>query len=201
MTSRTICLVSVTLASILLSAKDSGLPNEVVKAHTIRIVISQHDAKQLNDPTADYAAQQAVERAVTNWGRFVVVEGDSDLVIAVHAGTDKLISPTVENDPTDTRGSVETADGKIRVFGQQGRAPVISDEPTVDPKRTNPHIGKQVGRLPDTMEVYTGGPGYRSDSLPIWRYAAKDALKAPNVTAVDQFRKAVAAAEKRQKKP
>lgn len=198
---RTGCVLSLLLLlTILLSAKNDDLPAEVLKAHSIRIVISQHDGKQLNDPTADSNAERAVEKALSDWGRFVIVEGDADLVIAVHAGTDKLVSPTVEDGSADTRASIETADGRIKVFGQQGRAPVISDSPTVDPKHTGPHLGKQAGPVKDSLEVYDG-VAYRSDSVPIWRYAAKNALKEPDVIAVQQFRKAVAASEKRQKKP
>lgn len=174
------------------AAKDDGLPADVLKAHSVRIVISQHDGKQLNNPAADSNAERAVEKALSDWGRFVIVEGDADLVIAVHAGTDKLISPTVEDGSTDTRTSVETADGRVRVFGQQGHAPVISDSPTVDPKHTGPHLGKQVGQGKDSLQVYDG-VAYRADSVPIWRYAAKNALKEPDVVAVQQFRKAVAA--------
>lgn len=197
---RAVCLLSLlALLPILLSAKDDGLPAEVLKAHSVRIVISDHDGKQLNDPTADSNAERAVEKALSDWGRFVIVAGDADLVIAVHAGTDKLVSTTVEDGSSDTRGSVETADGKIRVFGQEGRAPVISDSPTVDPKHTGPHVGKQVGQVKDSLELYDG-VAYRSDSMPIWRYAAKNALKEPDVMAVQQLRKAVAASEKRQKK-
>jgi hypothetical protein len=34
------------------------------------------------------------------------------------------------------------------------------------------------------------------ESSPVWRYTAKDSLKAPKVTAVEQFRKAIDASEK-----
>ncbi len=41
------------------------------------------------------------------------------------------------------------------------------------------------------------------DSPPVWRYMAKDCLREPGVTAVEEFRKAIAQAEKPQppKKP
>jgi len=50
------------------------------------------------------------------------------------------------------------------------------------------------------MEVYRGKDhGEREnplDSPPVWRDIAKDALRSPNVPAVDQFRKAVDETEK-----
>jgi hypothetical protein len=39
------------------------------------------------------------------------------------------------------------------------------------------------------------------NSIAVWRYSGKDGLKGPNVPAVEQFRKAIAASEKKQKKP
>jgi len=51
--------------------------------------------------------------------------------------------------------------------------------------------------------VYRGGMGSSLDSPPVWRYIAKDCLREPGVTAVEEFRKAIAQAEKPQppKKP
>ncbi len=69
------------------------------------------------------------------------------------------------------------------------------------PQNTGPRISNEIGRAEDTFEVYRGGIKYPLDSSPVWRYSAKDALRAPNVPAVEQFRKVVAEAEKQQKKP
>lgn len=47
-----------------------------------------------------------------------------------------------------------------------------------------------------------GGVDYPLDTPPLWRYTGKDALKAPRVDAVEQFRKAVNESEQqRQQKP
>jgi hypothetical protein len=47
-----------------------------------------------------------------------------------------------------------------------------------------------------------GGVDYPLDAPPVWRYTAKDALKAPRVDAVEQFRKAIDESEQqRQHKP
>src|SRR5215470_3872157 len=52
-----------------------------------------------------------------------------------------------------------------------------------------PKIGAQVGSSEDALEVYRGGVDYPLDATPIWRYLAKDALSAPRVEALEQFRK------------
>jgi hypothetical protein len=48
------------------------------------------------------------------------------------------------------------------------------------------------------FEVYSSDAKYLLDSPPIWRYMAKDCLRAPAVAAVEQFRKAIADSEKAQ---
>jgi hypothetical protein len=64
-------------------------------------------------------------------------------------------------------------------------------------------MGNEIGASEDTFEVYRGGIEYPLDSSPVWRYIAKDSLQAPGVTAVEEFRKAIAKAEQPQvpKKP
>jgi hypothetical protein len=53
------------------------------------------------------------------------------------------------------------------------------------------------------FEVYRGGVQTPLDAPAVWRYIAKDCLRPPKVSAVDEFRKAIADAEKPQvpKKP
>ena len=46
--------------------------------------------------------------------------------------------------------------------------------------------------------MYRGGVGDPLDSPAVWRYIAKDCLRAPTVSAVEAFRKAIAEAEKLQ---
>jgi len=72
----------------------------------------------------------------------------------------------------------------------------------VTPPDRGPHLGNEVGSSEDSFEVYQGSIEHPLDSPPIWRYVAKDCLRPPNVSAVDEFRKAIAEAEKPQpKKP
>ena len=58
-------------------------------------------------------------------------------------------------------------------------------------------MGTEVGPSEDSFEVHQGGLDYPLDSPPVWRYIRKDCLRpTPQVAAVEEFRKAVADAEK-----
>lgn len=54
-----------------------------------------------------------------------------------------------------------------------------------------PAPGVAVGGSDDVFEVFSAG----SEGAPIWRYVAKDGLKAPGMVAVGKFREAVEEAE------
>jgi hypothetical protein len=122
-------------------------------------------------------------------------------VISVRTGSQG--APTVWGGPIDQRpGVVQPTDGGIRIGAQQGRPP--NSDPTMGPQDKGPHIGKEAGSPDDAFEVYIGNVQSPLDSSPIWRYMAKDCLRAPEVTAVEQFRKAITESEKQQqqkKKP
>ena len=78
------------------------------------------------------------------------------------------------------------------------------NNPNMDPPNQGPHMGNEVGSTDDSFAVYRGGISDPLNSSPVWRYIAKDCLRAPKVTAVEEFRKAIAEAEKPQipsKKP
>jgi hypothetical protein len=57
-------------------------------------------------------------------------------------------------------------------------------------------LGTEVGFPNDLFEVYQGKQQYPLDSIPVWRYSGKDALKPSDVTAVKEFRKVVEASER-----
>jgi|SRR2546423_7588697 hypothetical protein len=200
------CFLLLLSFSLLASAKDknkdkSELPEYVLHAQTVLVLVSPEASDSLEDPMANTRAREEVQRALQAWGRFkLVVEGESDLVIAVRAGTGRLVAPAVERGPSDTRiGDMQPGRGNIGIGAQQGRVPADSDPGA--PIHTGPHIGKEIGQANDVFEVYRGGGSYSLNAPPIWRYSAKSALKAPNVPAVEQFRKAIAASERKQKKP
>ena len=83
--------------------KNTTLPDSVLRATTVYVVISPDAGQSLNHPMDNANAREQVAEALRAWGRFNVVEGDdADLVIAVRAGTGQIVSPTVENGPTTT---------------------------------------------------------------------------------------------------
>ena len=189
------------------SAKDkkkSSLPEYVLRATTVLVVVSPKAGEPLNEPRANATARDSVERALMQWGRLrPVMDGaESDLVIAVRTGSGRMVQPTVRGGPVDQRpGTAQTGDGNIRIGAQQGQPPPLSD-PGMGPPN-GPRMGNDIGPSEDTFEVYRGGVQYPLDSAPVWRYIAKDCLRQPGVTAVEEFRKAIAQAEKPQvpKKP
>src|SRR6266487_3729575 len=174
------------------------LPEYVLKAQTVLVVIYPDAGELLTDPMANRVAQEDVEKALEKWGRYRLVMDDqtADLVIAIrkgHAG-----GPTIRNSPTDNRPVIiQPSDGDIRMGGQQGRPPDLDDPGLGGPTRdTRPRISNQIGTSEDTFAVYRGGIEYPLDAAPVWRYMAKDGLNGPQVPAVEQFRKILTESEK-----
>jgi hypothetical protein len=173
------------------------LPETVLKAQTVTVVIQGDAREPMSDPNANLKVQQEVEKALMRWGRFRLVPDvqTADLVIAVQKGTGKVAEPTIGGGPVDNRPViVEGTDNSIRFGGHQGTPPATTQYP--GPDTTRPSEGTQIGGSDDRMTVYLGGVDYPLDGAPIWNYAGKDALKAPDVKAVEEFRKAIAEAEK-----
>jgi hypothetical protein len=176
--------------------KKSTLPEYVLKATTVLVVIAPDAGEPVNQPMANANARDSVEKALMQWGRLrLVMEGEeADLVIAVRTGTGRMVQPTVRGGPIDQRpGTVQTGDGSVRIGAQQGPPPL--SDPGVGPPQNGPRMGNEVGASEDTFEVYRGGVTDPLDSSPVWRYIAKDCLREPGVTAVEEFRKAIAKAE------
>lgn len=209
MTARVSSLLSlVILLSSLGMAKDKNkslLAEDVLRARTVLVVVSPDAGEPLDQPNANATARDNVEKALMNWGRFdLALDGqEADLVIAVRTGNGKAVRPTVKGGPVDRRtGIAQAGDSSIRIGAQQGQPPPLSDPGASAPNR-GPQIGNEVGASEDTFEVYRGHLQYPLDSSPVWRHMAKDCLRTPNVSAVEEFRKAIATAEKQQpsKKP
>lgn len=183
--------------------KKQVLPDYVLKAQTVLVVIHPDAGEPLTNPTANRTAQDNVEKALMEWGRFRMVMDaqTADLVIAVRKG--HASGPTVRNSPTDNRPVIiQPSDGNIRVGGQQGRPPDLTNPDLGGSPDRGPRIGHEIGTSEDTLEVYRGGIEYPLDSAPVWRYIAEDALNGPHVSAVEQFRKTLSEAEKQhQQKP
>ncbi len=195
-----VCSTALLSSSFAKDKNKSSLPDAVLQAQTVRVVVSPDAGLSINQPTANANARDRVENALQAWGRFkIVYEGDSDLVIAVRASNGQAASPTIENGSTDTHIS-GVQYGKVTVGASQRHGPAMS-EPTVNPKSTGPHVGKQIDGGRDLFAVYQGGPMYKISAPPLWKCERKNALKAPDMVAIREFRKAVDTAESQTKKP
>lgn len=174
------------------------LSADVLKAETVLVVIMPAAREPLADPTANRKAQEDVERALMKWGRFRLATESltADLVIAVRKGTKRAVTPVIRGGPVDSRPVIlEPTEGSTRVGAQRGHPPDLTQGGTRD---SGPKVGAEAGPSEDTFELYRGRTEYPLDSSPVWRYTAKDSLNSPAVPAVDEFRKAIAAAEKAQ---
>jgi hypothetical protein len=194
-------------------AKKAKVPDYVLKAHTVCVLIDPDAGTSLTDPLANKTAQDEVEKALMRWGRLSPVQdpGQADLIIVIRHGTGKIAERTIGNLPTNDRPvTVQQADNHIRIGGQQGRSPNAPQQ--TNPQDTQPEQQTEVAPpRQDEFTVYRGYSGSSPTSSgsrehlhtqPIaWRINQKDALKAPEVRAVAEFRQAVEETEKQQKKP
>jgi hypothetical protein len=193
-----VLLIALLLSCISFAKKKNKqeLPDLVLDAHTVLVVIYPDAGEPVTNPIANRTARENVENALTKWGRFhlVISPQTADLVIAVrkgHAG-----GPTISNSPADNRPVIlQPHDGDTRIGAQQGRPPGLSD-PGLGPQDQGPRINNEIGSSEDSFEVYRGGVEYPLDAPSLWRYMGKNALDAPAVAAVSQFRKVIAESEK-----
>jgi hypothetical protein len=194
--------VGVLLLASSVSAKKKekqALPDVVLRAQTVAVLI-QPDAKEpLTDPNANVKAQKTVEEALMKWGRFhlVMEVSTADIVISVEKGSGKAVSQTIGGGPVDSRPViVDSTEGQIRVGGQKGHPPdaTSTNDPSTQDDRV--HTGTQAGGSEDVLRLFIGGVEYPLDAGPVWTYSRRDALKAPGVTAVAELRKAFEESEK-----
>src|SRR5215470_3542244 len=154
----TLMIFGVAHLAIAKNKKKQILPDFVLRAETVLVVIHPDAGEPVTNPTANRTAQENVERAVTQWGRFRLAMDaqTADLVVAVrkgHAG-----GPTVRNSPADNPPVVyQPSGGDVRVGGQRGRPPDLTDPGVGRSPNQGPHIGNEIGPKEDTLEVYRGG--------------------------------------------
>jgi hypothetical protein len=199
-------LLCFVLLTSLVPAKDKDknkilLPDYVLVARTVLVVVNPDAGSSLRSPNENRTAREDVERAIMKWGRFtpVMATTTADLIISVSRAAKP--GPTVRGGPVDDGPVImQPTDGTVRIGGQRGTAPGLSDPGLGGPQDRGPRLGTQIANSEDTFEVYRGGIDDPLDSIPVWRYSAKDALRSPGVPAVDQFRKLVDQAEKEAEK-
>ena len=179
------------------------IPDYVLKAQTVRVIIDPDAGEPLDQPNANAIARDNVEKALMDWGRLrpMMDSMPTDLIIVVRTGSGQAMRPTVKGGPIDQRGGVaQGTDSNIHIGGGWGQNP--NTQPR-DPIDQGPHIGNEVGSSEDSFTVYRGDMSDPTNAPAVWRYVAKDCLRAPKVAAVEEFRKALAEADKQQqsKKP
>ena len=180
--------------------KEKLLPEMVLKAQTVLVVILPNAAEPVSDVTSNRRAQEEVEKALVTWGRYRLALDvkTADLVIGVRRGGDKPFTPTVSGGPVDTRPvTVDQSDGQIRIGGSQGR-PTSGVSQTADPGPPggSPRTGMEAGPAEDVLQVFLGGVEFPADNPPLWSFTGKDGLRGPAVRAIEEFRKAVEETEK-----
>src|SRR5258706_4394844 len=149
--------------------KNQVLPDYVLKAQTVLVVIHPDAGEPLTNPTANRTAQDNVEKALMKWGRLRLVMDaqTADLVIAVrkgHAG-----GPTITNSPTDNPPViVQPNGGDIRVGGQQGRPPDLTNPGLGESANRGPQIGNEIGTSEDTLAVDRCGVEHTLDVAPVY---------------------------------
>ena len=187
----------------LTSARDkskSVLPADVLRAQTVLVIIDPDAGEPLTDPGANRRAREDVEKSIMKWGRFRLAMDPqtADLVITVRKGAGQIASPTIHRSPMDTSPVIlePNGSGDTRIAAQHGQPPSVNQLGMGIPQDAGPGVGTDVGSSQDSFEVYRGGVDHPLDNAPVWRYAAKDALRPPGVSAVDQFHKAIDEANK-----
>jgi hypothetical protein len=191
-----LALLSLVFPGFAKDKKKQALPDIVLNARRVLVVIHPDAGEPLTDLNANQNARDSVERALMKWGRFELAmePQTADLVIAVrkgHAG-----GPTISNSPTDDRSVIYQPSGTdTRVGGQHGRQPDLTNPFPAGMDR-GPRISNEIGSSEDAFDVYLGGMEYPMDSAPVWHYRGKDGLKGSQVAAVEQFHKAIEESEK-----
>lgn len=197
---------AVVVAGLLMAAigfaKDkakSTLPAYVLTARTVAVVIDPDAGVSIDDPQANRVAQKDVETALLNWGRFEpqISPQGADLIIVVRRGHGQFVDRTISDPRQGNRpGVINPTDDGVAIGVQHGPRPQISGAPIDESTEEQPHSQTEIGSSEDSFAVYKGGVENPLDSPPAWRYVAKDGLRPHNVPAVEQFKKALAEAEK-----
>ncbi len=182
--------------------KKQLLPDYVLQAQYVLVVIPPDAGEALTNPRENRAAQDDVERAIVKWGRFRLATNaqDADLIIAVRKGNKS--GPIISHSPVDNRPVIfEPGIADASVGPEPTRRPDLTQPVPGGYGNRGPQLGNQIGSSEDTLEVYMGRGEYPLDAPALWRYTAKDSLNGPQVDAVGQFRKAIEETEKQRRKP
>ena len=205
------CLLGGALA--LAKSGKPAVPVYVLRAHTVAVMVDPNAGVSLDDPNANQTAQKDVETALLNWGRFETVMGprQADIVIVLRKGHGRLVDETVRDPRQNSRvGTINQGRDGIGIGAQHGSQPGLSQGSADDGTLNGvggAHSQLEVGGVDDSFEVYAGNVEHPMNGAPGWRWLRKNGLHPHDVPAVEEFRKAIAEAEKQaaqqqsQKKP
>jgi hypothetical protein len=173
---------------------DKVLPDYILRAHTVAVMIDPSAGVSVDDPQANVVARKDVETALLNWGRFmpVISASGADLIIVIRKGHARMVDDTISVPPQDNNrpGMINPMDHGVSVGAQRGTPQGGA------PDASSAHPQMEVGGVDDSFVVYDGDSKDPLNGPVGWRYTAKDGLRSHNVPVVEEFRKAVAAADK-----
>jgi hypothetical protein len=179
---------------------EKNVPNYILSAKTVAVMIDPQAGIDVDDPRANQVAQKDVETALLNWGRFqpTISTQGADLIIVIRKGHKGVVDTTINDSRQNNRvGVINPAANGVSIGAQHGRQPDGSGAGVPDAsEQGTPHPQTEIGAVGDSFTVYKGDSDHPLDSSAGWSYVAKDGLRSHNVPAVDEFRKAVAAADK-----
>ena len=188
-------------AGLIWAKKKSALPQVVLNAQTVFVMVDPDAAIPVNDPGGNRTAREDVEKALMEWGRLkpTMTMSQADLVIVVRKGDKQAMNPTVGGQsPNDRPVILQGTDNTMRIGGQQGRSPDAAQNG--GPLSPKPGMGGEIGPTEDLFSVYLGRTEDALKRGPLWRFAGKNALKSPDVPAVAEFKKAIEEAVKQQQR-
>jgi hypothetical protein len=214
MLSKKLTLIVLILSSLVAAGKDkkkATLPADILKAHTVWVIVDPAAGIDINDPNANRIARADVEKAMVRWGRLdPVTNADmADLIIVVRKGHDKIADGTIAGTPINRPPPItaQSTDSSIHAAGgtrgaQMPNAPIdasTSGDPGASdnngyPSRPSPQA--EIGGTRDMFVVYRSRVPNPLNAPPVWRYSEKDALESPDVPAVDAFRALIVQSEK-----
>ena len=146
--------------------KKQLLPDYVLRAQYVLIVIPPDAGEALTNPRENRTAQDDVERAMVKWGRFRLATNpqDADLIIAVRKGNKS--GPIISHSPVDNRPDIfrpGIADASVGPEPPHGPPNLTQPVPGGYGNR-GPQLGNQIGSSEDTFEVYMGRGEYPLDA-------------------------------------
>ena len=189
-------LVALTLSASAKDKKKSLLPDIVLQARTVMVMVDPDSGVSLMNPGENTTARNDVTSALEKWGRFspTLDQNFADLIIVLHKGG-RAMKPTIGGVPNEAPGTIWSRDQDVNVrIG--GAPPLGSDERG---RIGGPSGQTEISNGEDVFAVYLGKTENPLDASPIWRYSAHDGLQHPSVPAVEKFHKAIEQAEKAKK--